>query len=241
MNTGMNYRTTVFGMTAGIMLLGSGMAYASPVTVPNTFTSGTPAVAADVNANFNAVAVGVNDNDSRITTNAGSIGTNASDIAALDARIAALESAAPGPITVASLNGTYKLFSLDDGTGYHQDPAGFVADDNDVITEDASISFDGAGNFSGVIDNGVDLVRVTDAAGVPTYTPTSTTGTVVAGTYTVSGSTVTLNFTAPGVSTETAYLAADTNVFIMHAISANAGAGWEFYSTYIRVGVKLAP
>lgn len=239
MNTGMNYKTTVFGLTAGIMMFGSSMVYASPVTIPNTFTSGTPAVAADVNANFDAVAAGVNDNDSRITTNNGSISTNASDIAALDARIAALESA--GTMSVASLNGTYKLFSLDNGTGYHQDAGGFVADDNDVITEDASITFDGAGNFSGTIDNGADLARVTDSTGAPTYTLTDTSGTVLGGTYTVSGSTVTLNFTTPGVSTETAYLAADTNVFIMHSATAEVGTGWEFYSTYIRVGVKLAP
>ena len=71
---------------------------ASSVTIPNSFASGTPAVAAEVNANFDAVAVGVNDNDSRITvnagdisTNTGGISTNAGAISALDTRVSANE------------------------------------------------------------------------------------------------------------------------------------------------------
>ena len=41
---------------------------AGPVTIPNTFTAGTPARAAEVNANFTAVATAVNDNDARVKT-----------------------------------------------------------------------------------------------------------------------------------------------------------------------------
>lgn len=41
--------------------------WAGNVTIPNTFSSGTKAVAAEVNANFGAVETEVNDNDSRIT------------------------------------------------------------------------------------------------------------------------------------------------------------------------------
>lgn len=43
------------------------------MTIPNTFTAGTPAVAAQVNANFSAVKTAVDDNDARITTNAAAI------------------------------------------------------------------------------------------------------------------------------------------------------------------------
>lgn len=43
--------------------------WAGEVTLPNNFTSGTPAVAAQVNANFNAVATEVNDNNTRISNN----------------------------------------------------------------------------------------------------------------------------------------------------------------------------
>ncbi|MHC4958526.1 MAG: hypothetical protein ACYTGN_09125 [Planctomycetota bacterium] len=40
--------------------------FAGPVTIPHTFSSGTAAVAAEVNANFSAVRTAVNDNDGRI-------------------------------------------------------------------------------------------------------------------------------------------------------------------------------
>lgn len=241
MNTGMKYKGAVVGMAAGIFIMSSGMAYAGSVTVPNTFSSGTPAVAAEVNANFSAVASEVNDNDGRITTNAGAIATNTSDIAALDARIAALEGS--GGLTVASINGTYKIFSLDNGTGYHEQDDGtgiYRASDDDVVTEQASMTFDGAGNFTGVIDNGAELTRVTDQDGNPTYSMMDSTGVILGGTYSVSGSEVTLYFTSPEVSTETAYATADGSVIIMHQIAAESGTGWEFYNTVIRVGVKLA-
>ena len=42
------------------------VALAGPVTTPNAFTSGTPAVAAEVNANFSAFEAAVNDNDARL-------------------------------------------------------------------------------------------------------------------------------------------------------------------------------
>lgn len=41
---------------------------ASELTIPNSFSAGTPAVADEVNANFDAVAVAVNDNDARIAS-----------------------------------------------------------------------------------------------------------------------------------------------------------------------------
>lgn len=61
---------------ATLLASGSITAFASSVTIPNAFTAGTTAVAADVNANFDALAVEVNDNDSRITTNTGNITAN---------------------------------------------------------------------------------------------------------------------------------------------------------------------
>jgi hypothetical protein len=71
-------------------------AHAGEVTIPNTFTSGTPAVAAEVNANFTAVKTAVDDNDTRIdangseiAANTGEIDTNAADIADLTATQAA--------------------------------------------------------------------------------------------------------------------------------------------------------
>ncbi len=65
------------GAAALLMVLTINMAHAGSVTVPNNFTAGTQAVAAEVNDNFSAVKTAVDDNDSRI--------------AALEARIVALE------------------------------------------------------------------------------------------------------------------------------------------------------
>jgi hypothetical protein len=55
--------------------------HASEVTIPNTFTSGTTAVAAEVNANFTAVKDAVDDNDAAITENSEAIDTNTAAIA----------------------------------------------------------------------------------------------------------------------------------------------------------------
>ncbi len=54
------------GLATGISLAIGIAAIAGPITTPNTFTAGTPARAAEVNANFSAVASAVNDNDARI-------------------------------------------------------------------------------------------------------------------------------------------------------------------------------
>ncbi len=48
------------------LMLGAGAAWSGQVTVPNDFVGGTQAVAADVNANFDAVEAAINDNDTRI-------------------------------------------------------------------------------------------------------------------------------------------------------------------------------
>ena len=62
--------------------------HASTLTVPNTFSSGTPAVAAQVNANFTAVKGAVDDNDARI--------------AALESALATLQSTATSQATTIS-------------------------------------------------------------------------------------------------------------------------------------------
>ncbi len=53
----------------GVLVMGSSLAvaYAGTVTLPNAFTAGSPASAAQVNANFNAVKTAVDDNHARIT------------------------------------------------------------------------------------------------------------------------------------------------------------------------------
>ena len=74
-------KKTLISLSTAMLLASTGMpAFASSVTIPNTFTAGTPAVAAEVNANFDAVAASVNDNDSRVTTNAANITSNTNSI-----------------------------------------------------------------------------------------------------------------------------------------------------------------
>lgn len=53
-------------LVAGVLL--AGIAAAGPIVVPNTFTAGTPAKAEDVNANFTALANGINTNSQTITS-----------------------------------------------------------------------------------------------------------------------------------------------------------------------------
>jgi len=79
-----------FTLTTSLLLSLSATTFAADVTIPNSFTAGSPAVAADVNANFSAVETAVDDNNSRVTTNAGNISTNTAAIAVNTAAIAAI-------------------------------------------------------------------------------------------------------------------------------------------------------
>ncbi len=62
------------------VMMMAGMVQAGQVTIPNTFTSGTAAVAAEVNDNFTTVANGVNANDVAINANTVGVGANATSI-----------------------------------------------------------------------------------------------------------------------------------------------------------------
>ena len=82
-------RTLGTALLAGMMM--SSAALAGPLTVPNTFTANTPARAAEVNGNFDAVKTAVDDNDSRITTNSADIDAVEAVNATQDTRITAVE------------------------------------------------------------------------------------------------------------------------------------------------------
>ena len=65
--------------------------FAGEVTIPNTFTAGTPAVASEVNGNFSAVKTAVDDNDGRIAALEAALATLQATVATQAATIADLE------------------------------------------------------------------------------------------------------------------------------------------------------
>ena len=79
-----------------LILLHSAIIWAGDVTIPHSFTSGTKAVASEVNANFSAIeaevddnAANINTNSTAITNNSNNINTNTADIATNKADITA--------------------------------------------------------------------------------------------------------------------------------------------------------
>ena len=86
----MKLSNKILSSLAAILML-SPTVWADTMTIPNSFTSGTPAVAADVNANFSAAKNAVDANDGLITANGARItavesvsGDNTSRITALE-------------------------------------------------------------------------------------------------------------------------------------------------------------
>ena len=65
------------------VVLGAGSAWAGTLTIPNTFYTGSPAIAGEVNDNFTAVETEVNDNADNIAANAATISNNAAVISSL--------------------------------------------------------------------------------------------------------------------------------------------------------------
>ncbi|MEW5742366.1 MAG: tail fiber domain-containing protein [Myxococcota bacterium] len=81
-------------------LLVGATALASNVTLPHVFTSGTPARAAEVNANFSAVKTSVDDNHARLQTAEGNVSTLQSNVSTLQSTVSTLNT------SVTSLNST---------------------------------------------------------------------------------------------------------------------------------------
>lgn len=74
-----------------LLLIVSSTTYAANVSIPNTFESGTTAMASEVNGNFSAVKSAVDDNDGRIADLESTVETLLATIAALQDRIADME------------------------------------------------------------------------------------------------------------------------------------------------------
>jgi hypothetical protein len=87
-NVAMNKRTFTSLLLASHFLIVS-VTNADDLTIPNTFTAGTPARAAEVNGNFTAVEASVDDNAADIAVNMTAIDVNSDGVAANTSDIAA--------------------------------------------------------------------------------------------------------------------------------------------------------
>jgi hypothetical protein len=226
---------------AALFLGGAYWVHASSVTVPFTFVNGTVADATEVNANFNALAVGINDNNNRITTLEGSIPPTLT---------------AGTGITIVS-----DVVSADVGTGLLQVAAGNHNHDADYVNVLGDTMI-GALTVSNTLE--ADVLRLGDTGGnaikwnfqengsnelvigYPTErVRVTTTGTVVASGFTGDGSGLTNVLPlAGGTMTGTLVLAADpVNPFdaaTQQWVLSQIGAGGGGTVTQIIAGNGLA-
>jgi len=185
------------GMMVAGLLYGAQTAGAATLAIPNTFTTGTPAVASQVNANFTATATAVND---------------------IEARLAALEAVTKTNVTAnpaVAAAGTWAVTTTNFGvevTGQNTVNIGREVDLGTVV-------LDGAGGWTGSFTSGlrvnaglqnnyvcIDINNNTvTCPGVGTaiyqgvsFTDSPTTATPMAGTYTV-GANGLVTITVPGV------------------------------------------
>lgn len=174
------------------MLFIASAAHAGAVSVPNTFTSGTAAVASEVNDNFTAMATGIN--------------ANATDIASLEARVAALEATANGgALSVSDISGTYKVALL----GLKLGESG---DSFDTSTID--MTFDGAGSYT-FIPSSSETLRVSRDAVTGQCSPSTSFLSTGGGTYTVSGHTITMTPDADPTFHLTAYAVGSGDMYVV--------------------------
>ncbi len=98
-------KNTIFRLSVCIFALSASEAALGQTQVPNTFQSGQPARAAEVNANFSAVETGINDNDNRIMNNETDITNNSATISSNTATIAAANAAIQSQLGPVVLDG----------------------------------------------------------------------------------------------------------------------------------------
>ena len=145
--------TRLIVITLSIVALAAWSAWAGELTIPNTFTAGTTAVASEVNDNFSAVETEVVDNALDITANTGNIATNASAIATKQNRVTGT-CAAGSSIRAIAADGTVTCETDNDSGG-------------DITAVTAGSYLSGGGTSGPVTLNvsgmpGVDFIEGTD-------------------------------------------------------------------------------
>lgn len=104
----------VVGLLSIVFLGAAVIAYASTVTIPNTFTSGTTISSSEMNDNFSAVKSAVDDNDTRITAVESTV-NNLQLTRTISIPAFALAFGSSGPIT-ADFKGLRWSFTFSGGT-----------------------------------------------------------------------------------------------------------------------------
>ncbi|WP_105104067.1 hypothetical protein [Microbulbifer pacificus] len=173
MNTRHLYRT--FPATLFLCGIIANPAVASEAALPHTFSAGAPARAGEVNENFSALESAVNDNNSRIDTNADAIDDNAADILANSEAIQQIKALRSNiyPVNVAAVNNagypnlrmnSSGMYNITDLTDIVQAPVilpdGATVEDMTCLVRDNSDT----ANFSG---GNILLMRVALEEGAP--------------------------------------------------------------------------
>ncbi|VUD56322.1 hypothetical protein TDB9533_01975 [Thalassocella blandensis] len=141
----------------------SDLLYASELEVPNSFSAGTPAVAAEVNENFTAIETAVNDNNSTIVSLQAQVQTlnteNASlqqTLGALQAAVTELQNTQTSTITyVVSprvLESNYQDFDLNENRGVFTIHFNVALDDKSVIVDENVTVSGSGGSGTGTIE-----------------------------------------------------------------------------------------
>jgi hypothetical protein len=86
--------TPIYILIAGVLCVVPVLARADQIAIPNAFQAGTPARAADVNANFDTLVTESNDQDDRLATVESEATNTTTELGALNTRVTALETAA---------------------------------------------------------------------------------------------------------------------------------------------------
>jgi len=194
-------------LTAGLILSVSTTAFAADVTIPNTFTAGSPAVAADVNANFSAVKTAVDDNNARVTTNSTNI-TNATN--GISANTASAATNASGVASNAANISTNSSTAVINAAGVASNASNIGTQGSSIATNAANISSNtassstNAGNISSntgsISNNAADIS--TNAAGI------------AANSLGIAGNTTGVSNNTSNIATNTAAIAAIPSVTI---------------------------
>ncbi len=123
-------KTLALTMISASSVVFSGTLVASQLDVPNTFSSGTTISSSAMNENFTAVKTAVDDNDTRIITNASAISDNASDISNnasdISGNVSEISTNA-GNININSANITTNTTSINTNTANITTNAGNIA------------------------------------------------------------------------------------------------------------------